>query len=206
MARIHDLVSDSTDDDGLPAGLGCRTIRVFGLVDWDTTEVVEDIVLDGTANVPTQNAYVIVHRMTCLTWGDGGPNVGTITATARVDGTVTATVLPEQGQTHMAMYGIPSTQYAYLYKWYASLLRGNSQGGIDVSIRYNPIPHLNANRFIVDSTRGLMTPGSSHMQHDYRNYTPKFEGPGIFKISAVGNVNNFDVSAGFDLVLEDKII
>ncbi len=108
QARIHNIVSSNGGDDGNPAGAGARTIRVFGLTDWDTKEVSEDIVLNGVGAIATQNSYVIIHRMFVLTKGATNVNIGFITATAAVDGTVTAQINPSQGQTQKAILGIPA--------------------------------------------------------------------------------------------------
>jgi hypothetical protein len=108
-AQVHNIVSGSSLD-AFPSGLGAQTIRVFGLQTWDSLETSEVIELNGLTPVPTLNSYVIIHRMQVLTSGvtaDGGGNVGKITATAAIDGTVTAQIEAGIGQTLMAIYGVP---------------------------------------------------------------------------------------------------
>jgi hypothetical protein len=198
QARIHDIVSSSASDDGSPVGVGARTLRVYGLTDWDTAEVTEDITLNGTTNVPTSNAYVIIHRMRVLTKGATNVNVGIIKATAQTDSTITAQIRASQGQTQMAIYGIPSTQKAYMGMWYASIARAIGAAG--VHLLFNPEPGDEITNFLTKHTIGLETTGTSALMVPY--YTPKtFDGPGIIKVQAQSTIDNLDVSAGFDLVI-----
>jgi hypothetical protein len=207
QTRIHAIVSTSDEDSdtgGIVAqGDGARTIRVFGLTDWDTNEVSEDIIMDGTNAVNTSNSYVIIHRILVLTKGDDalGPNVGVITATAATDGTVTAQIRVSQGQTQMAIYGVPSTQKAYIGRIYANVNKsGGAAGLLDVSLLSNPEPDNELTNFLTKHTFGLQTVGTSAFTIPY--YTPKvIEGPTIIKIQTSSNTNDMDVSAGFDLVL-----
>lgn len=199
QARIHDIVSDSASD--AAAGVGARTLRIYGLTDWDMAEVSEDIILNGTTNVATSNAYVIIYRMLMLTWGATNVNVGTIKATARTDNTITAQIRASQGQTRMAIYGVPSVQKAYMGMWRASIARAIGTAGIH--LMFNSRPGDELTNFLIKDTIGLETTGTSALVIPY--YTPKvFAGPGIIKIQAQSTIDNLDVSAGFDLVLVDN--
>lgn len=108
QARVHDIDSTSVNDTS--AGTGMRTVEVFGLEDWDSAETSEIVILNGTTPVPTANSYVIIHRMIGRTFGTLGTNDGIIIALAQTDGTETAIILAGEGQTLMAIYGVPSTQ------------------------------------------------------------------------------------------------
>lgn len=200
QARIHDIASDSASDDGDPAGVGARIIRVFGLPDWDTAEVSEDIVLNGVTDVPTVNSYVIIHRMRVLTKGATNVNVGKITATAQTDGTITAEIWPGQGQTQMAIYGIPSTQAAYMTSFWAGLNKATA-GNVDIFLRENSEPDSELLNFLIKHTFGLSSTGSSHVRHPFDPYY-KIPGPAIIKVQGRGDPDNMDVSAGFDLILK----
>jgi hypothetical protein len=203
-ARTHDIVSTSTDDDGSPAGVGARTLRIYGLTSWSSAEVSEDVTMNGTTNVATSNSYVIIHRMHVLTKGATSSNVGTITATAQTDGTVTAQIEPDNGQTLMAIYGIPNTQTAYMTRVYFNTNKPTaSSGACDCDLVVNPEPETELTNFLVKFAVGLQTTGTTHVEHSYDPYL-KIVGPAIIKINALPNTNNFDTAAGFDLILVDN--
>jgi hypothetical protein len=201
-ARVHQIVSTDVDDDSTPTGTGdgCLTLRVYGLTSWDSAEVSEDITMNGTTNVATSNSYVIIHRMEALTWGASGPNIGTITATADTDNTITAQIEAGAGQTQMAIYGFPSTHAVYVRSYYASMLRQSSAAWVNISLLLNPIPDTELTAFITKHTQGLVSVGSNYMQHKFEPYA-EFTGPGILKLSALASADDIDVNAGFDLIL-----
>lgn len=200
QARTHDITSTDTNDTS--AGTGARTIRIHGLKDWDTAEVSEDITMNGTSNVETVNSYVIIHRMQVLTKGASGPNVGTITATAQTDSTVTAQIGASNGQTLMAIYGIPSTQVLYMTDFYTGISR-QTTSAFDATLRFNPEPDVELTGFLIRHRIGGHSQGSSHIVEDFVPYK-KFEGPGILKVSAGTTTNNSEISAGFDAIIIDN--
>lgn len=196
-ARVHAIVSSSTSDDGSPVGVGARTLRVYGLTDWATAEVSEDITLDGTTPVNTVNSYVIVHRMKVLTSGATNINVGTITATAATDGTITAVILPGDGQTEMAIYGVPSVQTFYLKRWGASIGKSVSAQAVNFSIRVNENPNVQTTNYLRKDDINLSSVGTSGVSRDYE-IPPSFPGPCIIKIQAIGTTSDIDGASGFD--------
>jgi hypothetical protein len=202
QARIHDIVSASASDDGDPAGVGARTLRVFGLTDWDTAEVSEDITLNGTTNVATANSYVIIHRMRVLTKGATNVNVGNITATAQTDNTITAEIYAGQGQTQMLIYGIPSTQAAYMSSFWAGLNKA-TEGAADIYLLENPEPNNELLNFLIKHTFGLKSLGKSYVRQPFDPYH-KIPGPAIIKMQGRGTPANMDVGAGFDLIVKDN--
>lgn len=205
QARVHAIAStDDTDGKtGAPNSVGARTLRVYGLTGWDAAEVSEDITLTGTDAVNTTNSYVIIHRMKVLTKGGTNVNVGTITATAATDSTVTAAILPGEGQTQMAIYGIPSTQKAYMTRYYGSAIQAAAACRGEVVLRVNPEPDAELTKFIVKHTNGWDTTATSYVLHDFAPYF-KVDGPAIIKITALSSAADTDFSAGFDLILVDN--
>lgn len=197
-ARVHAIVSSSTSDDGSPAGVGARTLRVYGLTSWSAVEVSEDVVLDGTTPVNTVNSYVIIHRMKVLTSGATSINVGTITATAATDGTVTAVILPGEGQTEMAIYGVPSIQSFYLTRWYCGVAKSSGAAAdADFHLLVNETPTTNLLNYLYKSDFSLQTTGTNSFEKHYDNPV-RFAGPCIIKVQATASVADLDAQSGFD--------
>lgn len=200
QARTHTIASTSTDDDS-DAGAGARTMRIWGLTSWSAAEVTEDVNLDGagTNNVQTANSYVIINRMKVLTSGTTSVNVGVITATANTDSTVSAVILAGQGQTQMAIYGVPSTQTFYLTNFEGSINDNTAQTRVDLLMMVNETPstsELNVN-FIHKHNVQLQNSGSSFIE---MNFDPYFSisGPAIIKLQGIANIADVDTYAGFD--------
>ena len=200
-ARIHAIDSTDSGDDGSPVGVGARTVRVHGLKTWTTAPSFEDITMNGTTAVNTANAYVIIHRMKVLTNGTTNINVGTITATAASDATITAAILPGNGQTLMAIYGVPGGFTFYMESVYGHILKAaGAAASADMSILYDPDPDVVTTRFITKHTFAVVKDGSSAVPHDF-DPPKQFVGPGIIKINGLASANGLDVSAGFDGIL-----
>jgi len=202
-ARIHQIVSSSASDDGSPAGVGARTIEVVGLTSWDTREVSEVITLNGITDVPTIKSYVIINRMKVLTKGPTSPNVGVISATADVDGTLTAQINVEVGRTQMAIYGVPSIQTAFMKSYYATVIKNAAAVRLMIELCVNPEPDAELLGFVTEHSFGLDSNGSSDVQHIFDPPFP-FPGPTLMKVQADSSAVNSDVSAGFDMILEDN--
>lgn len=199
-ARIHQIASSSANDTA--AGTGARTIKLYGLTSWDAKEVSETIIMNGTSDVPTANAYVIIHRIKVETFGSAGPNVGIITATADTNATVTAKIMAGAGQTQMAIYGVPSGQTAYCTHYYASAIKAATALSVEIKLLCNVQPDNELVGFLTKHTLGAATEGTSNLEHFFQPYVG-YPGPAILKIQCNSSSNNTDVSAGFDLYLID---
>ena len=202
-ARVHAIVSTSASDDGSPVGVGARTVVVYGLTSWSTAEVSETVTLNGVGAVNTANSYVIIHRMKVATYGASGPNVGTITATAATDSTITAAILPGNGQTEMAIYGVPSTQTAYLTEFHASMNDAGATSRIDLQLRLCDDPASFPTVFRLSRSFQLTNTGVSAYNE---TFVPplRIPGPAIIKMSGVGSAADLDASAAFDVILIDN--
>jgi hypothetical protein len=202
-ARVHALVSTSASDDGSPAGVGARTVIVYGLTSWDTAETTETVTLNGTASVNTVNSYVIIHRMAVATFGASGPNVGTLTATAATDATVTAAILPGNGRTEMAVYGVPSTQTAYLSKFHASINDGAATARVDFYGKVASDPANFPAVFSLARSFCMTNTGTGTYAEEF-NPPMAIPGPCILKLSGIASAADIDASGGFDLILIDN--
>lgn len=197
-ARIHAIVSSSASD--VAGSTGATSVTVAGLTSWATAEVSETVTLDGVTPVNTVNSYVIIHRMIAnasSTTTNVGINVGTITATAATDGTITAVIGVSQGQTQMTIYGVPSTQTFYLTRYFASINDSAASTRVDVQIRVNENPNTQRLAFINKRDIQLSNQGSSAVSRDL-GIPVKLSGPCIIKMQGVANTTDIDCSAGFD--------
>lgn len=199
-ARIHNIVSTSASDDGSPAGVGAQTVRVYGLTSWSTAETSELVTMNGTTPVATVNSYVMINKLYVETFGASGPNVGTITATAVTNNTVTAAIIAGNGESNMSIYGIPSTQKAYIVTFFASLNDSTGTARVDFFVRVCSDPVNNPSRFHIDRSFNLTNTGTSSY-HDKLGIPFVLEGPAILKLSGIASVADLDVAGGYDLVL-----
>ncbi len=176
-------------------GSGASAVLVEGL-DEDWNEAYEIVRLKGTGNNATVNTYRMINKMVVIHSGSGA-NTGVISATAQTDSTVTAQIGTVSGsganRTQMAIYQVPAGKVGYLKSWYAGI---NLSGtGSDISLLVKPI-------------------GQGFQVRNYvalYNYSPFEFRPigaiviperGIVKLQADNDVDNVDVSGGFDLVIE----
>jgi hypothetical protein len=204
-ARVHAIVSSSANDDGSPVGTGARTIRVTGLTSWSAVEVSEDITMNGTTPVNTVNSYVMINRMVVLTSGASGPNVGTITATAATDSTVTALISVGYGQTQQTPYGIPSNQTLFVKSYSTSINDGTATVRADVSFLVNPFPDVQPTVFINKYHTEANNSGTSRVVKEWFGFL-KVPGPAICKIQCICSAADVDAAGGFDGVLVNGIV
>lgn len=208
-ARIHQITSTNVADDGTPegAGAGAQAVRIWGLLDWDTKEVSEDIILNGTANVPTTKSYVIIHRMKVIPLGTTyATNVGNITATADTDATVTAQITAGQGQSNMAILGVPSVQIGYLTNFTVNAHNTGNPSTVmeaDFELLINEHPNIDTTVFINKSNTGIIITGNNATTRKYEPYKI-IETPAIIKIQGASTLVDSEASAEFDIILVDK--
>ncbi len=201
-ASIHTIVSSNASDDGNGSGAtytGARTVKIYGLKTWDTTETAETVQLSGTSEMVTAESYVIIHRMKVVTSGTADSNLGQISATAK-DGSDTSSAFIEidHGITHMAVYGVSSLDKFYLTNWGFDLNKSGQDGTaqIDLCIRNNA--DVATATWLRNLDLGVSTTASSHLQHNFTPYHPVV-GPAIVKLQVIEvSGSNTDISASFE--------
>lgn len=188
-ARVHAIVSSSASDTS--AGTGARTVEVQGL-DAAFAMQTETVTLNGVTPVNTVGSYNIIHRMIVKTAGSGGYNVGTITATAATDATVTAAIAPLTNQTLMAIWQVPASKTFFLKRYYASV-NGSVAVHADIELWAKPFGETWQLKHII----GVDSEGSGIV--DMKFCPPmKFTEKTIIRMRATSGTNNNDISAGFD--------
>lgn len=147
-ANRHTIKSSAATD--TTNGVGINSVIVYYLPDWDTAETTETVTGDIGTGIQMTASAVMIHRMKVVpqaTTTNVGGNVGTITATAAAPSatTITAVILPGEGQTEMAIYGVPSTQDFYLTRWGVNIDKvTGAVASADFIIRVNPNPNVQA--------------------------------------------------------------
>ena len=131
-------------------------------------------------------------------------NAGIISATAATDSTITAIINTGDGQTEMAIYGVPSIKTAYLMRWTAQIDRAAEVVvTTDFRLLLNLNPNIQTTGFIRKDDISVQSTGANTHERIYI-IPPKFTGPCIVKISAIGSANDIDAESGFDLILVDN--
>jgi hypothetical protein len=129
-------VSDNINDTA--AGSGLRTATIYGH-NLLNMPIEETLTLNGTTAVTTTLEFYRVHRIMGLTHGGtsaiSGGNLGTLTAT--VGGTTVAKVLPNKGQTLMAVYTTPADKYGFIKNLFFSCGQGKQ---VDFNLKYRNGP------------------------------------------------------------------
>lgn len=149
------------------------------------------------------NSYAILYRIKVLSKGGNPPNIGKITAVAATDNTTTAMILAGEGQTQMAIFGIPTTQNLYIERVYANLIAAKTGSEVKIRLLVNPEPADELLGFLTKHTIGIRAVGNSSVEQHWHTYK-KVKGPAIIKIQANGDDNNMDIDAGFEAIIVDN--
>jgi hypothetical protein len=193
-ADIDYAVSSSASDTG--------TIEVQGLAsDWSA--ITQTKTLTGTTAVALDTALIRVFRIknTSAAAAVGNIQVGVGSTTSAFSaGNLRAQVTIGFDQTLMALYTIPLGKVGYLTSWSASLNKGSpASGGVTTVLWARSFGGV----FRVQDTRSLMVTGTSAPEPRRYNPYPSYAAKTDLLVTAQGSTTNFDVSAGFDLILED---
>lgn len=104
-AQTLNIVSSSASDTF--AGVGARTIRIYGL-DSDYNLIQEDVNMNGTSTVTTTQQFFRTYRTRVIFSGTSKHNVGNITITYSGTGNIASYVTATYGVTQMSHFTIPA--------------------------------------------------------------------------------------------------
>jgi hypothetical protein len=171
------------------------TILIRG-INGSYNAVSETITMNGTTNVPTVNSYVHIH----LIQNTGSVNnIGTITATAVTDGTVTINMGIGANQSVSSIYMVPVGYKGYIMKVRGRMTNGTANSGATIQLLNKPFGGV----FQLKTQMGLNNAGTSFIVLDYTNSCPFIvQGKSMTKLtcSSVTN-NNTSVEGEYDLIL-----
>ena len=193
-----ELVSTSTSDD--VAGTGAQQVTVYGL-DTNWLEQSEVVDTDGTTAVALANTYRRVFRAIVTRMGTDSDeaNIGDISIQAVGGATTYAEIISGNGQTGMAIYTIPAGKKGYLSSVYATV-NPKTSANLDMQMRFrdttgtNPVSAVKLFFGVSDSAPFLL---------NYRTPLQVSAQTDIIIRAVETSANDADVSAGFNLLLED---
>lgn len=125
-AVAMEAISSSASDDGSPAGVGARTITVFGL-NGSFAEISESVVLNGVTAVPLVNTYRRINFVVVDTVGSTGSNVGSVDVRVTAGAVIQSRVIPGEGVSRAGVYTIPASKIAYIESSNGSLYRTSNE-------------------------------------------------------------------------------
>jgi hypothetical protein len=116
-AEFMEVVSTSAQD-GV-AGTGVLTVEIHGL-DSNYDLIEEDVILDGTTPVETDNSYIRINKLHALTVGSSNSAVGIISLQKVSAGTEYIRISPNRTSSLQAHFTIPADNMGILTGWSCS--------------------------------------------------------------------------------------
>jgi len=192
----------SSDAKDTSAGVGAKTVRVYGL-DTNWQEVVQDVTMNGQTGVALPTSLLRVYRMFILTVGSEEDNagdiwVGTGTITAGVPAVKHAGIKAGMGQTLMAVYTIPDgpPTGAKITRWYGTCGAGQAA--------YAVIALQTREYGFGWRTRRVAGIGEGGWYNETITHGITVSSKCDIRVRVLSNgVNNSTIEAGFDLDLLD---
>jgi hypothetical protein len=187
-----------------PASTGASVIHVYGL-DSNFDELEEFVITNGINNVATSSTYWRIYRMHI----DGAAsrvtnNVGNITATAQVDGTVTAQITIGLGQTLMAIYTIPNNKTGFMTSFSSSIFKSAVGALANMTLRQTKFAGPNGAGSIVEHYCSLATDGTSSFTRPFLPYKVFEERTDIWVRCETASANTTQITGAFDIILVDN--
>ena len=185
-------------------GTGSSVIHIYGC-DSDGYAAEEFVVMNGTTTVATTTSFISIHRMHSDGSASDAGNVGTITATAQTDATVTAQINPGNGTTLMCVYMVPRGKEGYMTSWAVTLSRtsGTSDTTAQMQLDIHPdgIHDKMGGRIADNCTLG--SGGSSAFQRTFDPPLHLTQGTEVYIDCVYASANNLLISGDFDIILKD---
>ena len=196
-ATAMEIYSTSTADRS--PSTGARSITVEGLGSSAGEEQSETVALNGQSAVNLVNSYYRVNRMYLATVGSQEENIGTITVRTQGGGTTHCNIRANEGQTLVGHWTVPGGKSARIRKIWAQFPDATQVSKTQLRLRFRT-PGF-----------GILTKHIFTLDTTVPEYA--FEWPiGGPVASALADIyidctsvasNNTQISAGFDLSLED---
>jgi len=204
-AQSIEVISDSTNDDGSPAGTGAQTVIIYGLdSNWDRQD--ETVTLDGTTAVAIPGTWLRIYRVVVLTAGTVGTNAGNLTVRISGGGTTAAYIMAGDGQTQQAIYTIPNGYTGFFIKGYVGMSDGGSSVSREsVKFKWKARPNNGVNG--AWQTKGqieVINDGTPYWQYRYGVPAGQLPEKTDIRIECVEvSADDIGVVGGFDLVMVD---
>jgi hypothetical protein len=185
-------------------GTGSSVVHLYGL-DGDGYEVEEFVVMNGTTSVATSTSFLKMHRMHSDGAASDTGNVGTITATAQTDATVSAQINPNNGTTLMCVYCVPRGKEGYLTQWSVSLSRtsGTSDTTAQMELIVHPDGIHNKMGARIQDVVTLGSGGTSSMSRVFEPHLHLTQGTEVYIECTYASASNLLISGNFDIILKD---
>ena len=199
IADIDSLSSNNAAD--------TQNIEVQGL-DANYDIVIQSIQLNGQNRVALTTNLIRIYRMKNISSSDLNGHVfcfvnGTLSGgvPTNVDN-IMAIIRPENNQTEMAVYTVPSGKTGYLRSWYVSTAGASKDSNYIIRLKARPEGQV----FQLKHKSSISDSGTSYIQHEYVEPS-RFEGKTdiimTVDMTALG-ATGASISGGFDIVLVDN--
>jgi hypothetical protein len=199
------MTLSSSDADDTSAGVGARTVEVFGL-DADYREIKETIILNGQTGVSSSKSYLRIILMTVRTAGATGYNegqvyLGTGTITAGVPAVIDARISFTsdglgENQTLMAIYTIPAGHTGLLINPHFNNPQAKSA---ECWLKVRPFGE-------VFQTKLREMVYQDHLSVNSDKVIAKVSEKGDIRLSAVTPSSATDMAGGFQVLLIDNTV
>lgn len=202
---IHTIHHGTTVENGTTyrivtsAGTGNAVSHIKLGYQLDGTAVTEFVIMNGTTNVNTTAEFYRINRIHIHGVGSNGTNVGTITATAATDATVTAEIPAGAGQTLMAIFYIPQGFTGYMYNYFVSVYRATKAADAQVEARLmSELWGTHNDGKMTEHITGVSIDGTIHNFNPPKRFA---QGTDIWLDVVSATDTDMSVSGGFDIVL-----